>query len=212
MSATMITVSLTSRTDDVTQIPFDRAHQAIEEIADVRLFPHELGDVASLDAEESDWDADGNLGLAAVRRAAHRLLDTLAEALASDEVDIAPGREGGYEFVTGGMSHGDMPTEAAQTINDALQQLPENVLHAAGLNLPAPRYRIAIEGQYGIEQGSVHIHDENTGDEVLMWTADEWIEDPSLVYVIANAIRVALTEPLVFADRTQGHQSRPAEQ
>ena len=36
--------------------------------------------------------------------------------------------------------------------------------------------------------------DEN-GQEILMWIKDEWINDPNVVFTIANAITLAYTNP-----------------
>jgi hypothetical protein len=38
-----------------------------------------------------------------------------------------------------------------------------------------------------LAEDSIHIHDEH-GKEVVMWIQDEWIDDPSVVLSIANAI------------------------
>lgn len=48
---------------------------------------------------------------------------------------------------------------------------------------------IDIAGEYGLNDGTIHIL--VNGQEVVMWDSVEWIEDPSLVFVIANAIRQA---------------------
>lgn len=47
-------------------------------------------------------------------------------------------------------------------------------------------FAVQVEGQYGVTDGSIHLLVD--GDEVVMWDSAEWIEDPSLVYVIVNAI------------------------
>jgi hypothetical protein len=49
---------------------------------------------------------------------------------------------------------------------------------------------IEIAGEYGTADGSIHILDEH--GEVVMWDSAEWIEDSSLVFVIAEAVREAL--------------------
>lgn len=47
-------------------------------------------------------------------------------------------------------------------------------------------FRVQIDGQYGDEDTQIALMD---GDvELVMWTSDEWREDPSVVVVIANAI------------------------
>jgi hypothetical protein len=48
-------------------------------------------------------------------------------------------------------------------------------------------FTLEIEGEYGEDDGSIHLMVD--GQEVVMWDSAEWVEDPSLVYVIANAIR-----------------------
>ena len=49
--------------------------------------------------------------------------------------------------------------------------------------------QVEIAGEYGDDEGSVHIGDEH--GEIVMWDSREWAEDPSLVFVIANALRMA---------------------
>lgn len=39
---------------------------------------------------------------------------------------------------------------------------------------------------------SIHIMDGK--DEVVMWTKQEWIDDPEVVFSIANAIKIALAK------------------
>lgn len=53
-------------------------------------------------------------------------------------------------------------------------------------------FRIDIAGEYGDNDGSIHLMDGEA--ELVMWDSAEWIEDPSLVFVIANAIRKGFEE------------------
>jgi hypothetical protein len=47
-------------------------------------------------------------------------------------------------------------------------------------------FALVIDGEYGVNEGSISLF--RDGQEVVMWDSSEWIDDPSLVYVIANAI------------------------
>jgi len=49
-------------------------------------------------------------------------------------------------------------------------------------------FRVEIDGEYGDPDGSIHLM--AGGIELVMWDSREWAEDPSLVFVIAEAIRV----------------------
>lgn len=48
-------------------------------------------------------------------------------------------------------------------------------------------FEIVNAGEYGVNDGSIHLMVD--GKEVVMWDSAEWAEDPSLVFVIAEAIR-----------------------
>jgi len=45
-----------------------------------------------------------------------------------------------------------------------------------------------------IEQDHITIFN-NQGYEVVHWIEDEWIEDPTIILAIANAIKMAYTKP-----------------
>lgn len=51
---------------------------------------------------------------------------------------------------------------------------------------PDPKH-ILIAGEYGVVDGSIHLFNPD-GSEKVMWDSAEWVEDPSLVYVIVNAV------------------------
>lgn len=53
-------------------------------------------------------------------------------------------------------------------------------------------FRVDIAGEYGNPDGSIHLMDGE--HELVMWDSAEWAGDPSLLYVIANAIRIGYTE------------------
>jgi hypothetical protein len=54
------------------------------------------------------------------------------------------------------------------------------------LDVAPDAFRVEIRGQYGEPGGSIHLF--NGGTETVMWDSAEWEEDPSLVFVIVNAI------------------------
>jgi hypothetical protein len=53
-------------------------------------------------------------------------------------------------------------------------------------------FRVEIEGQYGEDDGAIRLLDGD--EELVMWDSAEWREDPSLVFVVANAIQIGFTE------------------
>lgn len=57
---------------------------------------------------------------------------------------------------------------------------------------PVIGFTIDIAGEYGTPEGSIHLLDEH--GEIVMWDSAEWVEDPSVVYVIAESIRLGTTE------------------
>lgn len=63
---------------------------------------------------------------------------------------------------------------------------------------PVGGFTVVIAGEYGNNDGSIHLFED--GHEIVMWDSAEWIEDPSLVFVIANAI--------VNQGKTNGETSR----
>lgn len=61
-------------------------------------------------------------------------------------------------------------------------------------------FAVEIFGEYGEPDGSIHLMDGQT--ELVMWDSAEWTEDPSLVFVIAEAIRIGYVDgPHVIASR-----------
>lgn len=59
------------------------------------------------------------------------------------------------------------------------------------------RFAVEIDGEYGVTDGSIHLLID--GREVVMWDSAEWAEDPSLTYVIAEAIRRGYDDPDALA-------------
>jgi hypothetical protein len=55
---------------------------------------------------------------------------------------------------------------------------------------------VSVHGSYGEPGGSVHILDES-GAEIVMWDADEWTRDPSLVYAIFELMSCGTSTALI---------------
>lgn len=53
-------------------------------------------------------------------------------------------------------------------------------------------FRVDIAGEYGTPEGSVHLMDGD--EELVMWDSAEWVEDPSLMFVIVNAVVIGFTK------------------
>lgn len=49
-------------------------------------------------------------------------------------------------------------------------------------------FHVDVSGEYGVPDGAIYLYDDR--DELVMWDSAEWTEDPSLVYVIAEVIRL----------------------
>lgn len=49
-------------------------------------------------------------------------------------------------------------------------------------------FAVEIHGGYGDDEVDIVLTDDGQG--LVMWTSDEWVAEPSLVAVIANAIRI----------------------
>lgn len=64
-------------------------------------------------------------------------------------------------------------------------------------------FRIDIAGEYGDTDGSIHLFEDS--EEIVMWDSAEWVEDPSLVYVIANAIKKGFEGTLVLDESDCRH-------
>lgn len=136
MGADMLTAHITTTENDAEKLNWDAAHTTLRAITDPDEF--EFDDVESevdaLLARTDDRDvytANGEIDIAVLHDAGTAALKNLREALGSREVDVLT--LGGYTaFVSGGLSWGDAPTNAAEAIW-AAYRLPLSVLHAAGL-------------------------------------------------------------------------------
>lgn len=68
-------------------------------------------------------------------------------------------------------------------------------------------FEVVIDGEYGTTDGAIYLLVD--GSEVVMWDSAEWAEDPSLVYVIANAISKGFQGTLTDVEGT-GEETRNA--
>lgn len=50
-------------------------------------------------------------------------------------------------------------------------------------------FSVQIHGEYGDDDVDIVLVDSD-GQEIVMWTSDEWKVEPSLVAVIVNAVRI----------------------
>jgi len=64
----------------------------------------------------------------------------------------------------------------------------------------AAEYTVDISGALGRPGGSLHILDA-AGNEVLTWDFAEWQDNPTLVYVIADAVHMAAADPEKFSGK-----------
>lgn len=152
MSADMLTATIAVPGDRETPIDFDRGRRLLEQVDDVSLFG--FNDPQSqieglIDGFDPDahLDEDGSPVLEVAEQAGRRLIDLLEEALGSPEttsITVA-----GYRIlVSGGLSWGEAPTEAAGAIWNAYL-LPEAVLRAMGFILDYSRPLSRTNGNKG---------------------------------------------------------------
>lgn len=138
MSAEMLLAMITTRHADPAVIDWAAAKTALTKVNWTGAFI--IDDYEGLAIRHLGHDdiytPDGELKLESLRELGVAILEALARALGTSEVDLVT-LGGRTAFVSGGLSHGDAPTEAATAIWDAYC-LPANVLQAAGLgnNLP----------------------------------------------------------------------------
>lgn len=135
MSADMLIAAIAVPADRTKPIAFERGRRMIEKISDPAAFRFDDPETTIqhlVDDFDPDvhLDADGQPTSETVRSAGRSIVDTLEQALDSTEVDSVD--VAGYRlYISGGLSRGDTPTDAAQAIWDA-HGLPEAVLRAMG--------------------------------------------------------------------------------
>lgn len=122
MSACMLTAALVVPAGMTESLNFDAGRTTLEEIENPAEF--------SFDDDDDLFDEEGEVNLDVAKRVGRTVINELPEALDSQETNLL--RIGRYEvFVSGGLSYGDMPTEAAKAIRNA-HTLPIAVLTAMG--------------------------------------------------------------------------------
>jgi hypothetical protein len=190
MGADMLIATIAAPADREAPIDFDRGRRVLERCSDVQAF--EFNDpeqqlvelVEGFDAHVH-LDADGEPTLEAVRAAGLRVVDRLAEALDSRETTTI-GVAGYCLYLSGGLSGGDAPTDAAQAIWDA-RILPPDVLLAMGF---VPDHRKALSRTNG-STGPVTDTDVVDTIALMLGTSPEWTgaQDLERIADIIGAVR-----------------------
>lgn len=207
MSAHMLTAAIAVDAARTEPIDFAAGRTALEDIDDISLFGFvepewELADLLP-DLEEESL-SNGSPSLEAAQRAACHgfaqvIIDQLEEVLDSQETDTL--LVGGYRlYLSAGLSHGDTPTEAAQTIWNA-SILPQKVLTAMGF---IPDYSRSADAEVvdAIALG--------------LGTKDEWSGADELEWIAETLARVrehpGNLEPPQYLERfTKAHHADPLE-
>ncbi|MFD7669055.1 hypothetical protein [Streptomyces sp. NPDC059788] len=175
---------------------FDGGRKLLEKIEDPSLFSfHDPEDelkelMPSLACESNLIDEDGGVLIEYARRAGRVIIDKLEKALVSWETTFLT--VGDYRlYISGGLSNGDSPTEAAEAIWNAYK-LPETVLRAMGFiwDYELPLSRANGSGDHA------PITDTDVVDAIALGlgTSPEW---PGLetTYWIADAISKVRNHP-----------------
>lgn len=149
MGANMLTATIAVPADREEPPAFEHGRRMIKEVTDVGLFVFD--DPESQLEELIDGfdpvvhlDADGSPTLEVAQKASLKIIDALEKALDSSEASTIT--VAGYLMhVSGGLSWGDAPTEAADAIWNAYH-LPEKVLRVMGF---IPDYSKALSRTNG---------------------------------------------------------------
>ncbi|MFI9629304.1 hypothetical protein [Streptomyces sp. NPDC052042] len=138
MSVTMFTAVIAVPAYRTAPIDFDHGRQLVGEITDNATFDlddpeWQIEDVLDVDFDpEQHLGPDGRPSLGILRLYGRRLIDDLEEALGPDDDEVNEIIVAGYRlYISGGVSPGDPPTEAACAIRNAYC-LPHSVLQAMG--------------------------------------------------------------------------------
>ncbi|MFD9867503.1 hypothetical protein ACFXI8_23760 [Streptomyces niveus] len=191
----MLTATIAVPADSAEPPNFDRGRQVLEEIQDPSLFnfdepKDELGKLLPDLGNEVDLvGEDGEPLLDYARLAGLAILDDLEEALDSRETTFLT--VAGYKiYLSGGLSHGDSPTETADAISNAYK-LPASVLCGVGF---VPDYEKPLSRANG--SGGHVLTDTDVVDAIALGlgTSPEWPGTATLEW-IADAIGKVRSHP-----------------
>lgn len=136
MSADMLIATIAVPAGEHHHIDYDAGRKAVEAISDPGQYKFDDIEteidvlLTGVSDEIAVFDEDGRPQTQYLQMAGLAIIANLEEALVSREVDMITA--GGYEiYLSGGLSWGDAPTDAAEAIWDA-HRLPVIVLEAMG--------------------------------------------------------------------------------
>ncbi|MFJ2420204.1 hypothetical protein [Streptomyces brevispora] len=196
MGASMLTATIAFPAARTEPPNFDRGRQLLEEVTDASLFSFdepkdELTELLpDLDDESDLVDKDGEVLIEYARRAGRVIINNLEEALDSRETTFLTVAD--YKlYLSGGLSNGDNPTEAAEAIWNAYK-LPESVLCAMGFiwDYELPLSRANDSGDHAL------ITDTDVVDAIALGlgTSPEWSGTDTLTR-IADTIGKVRSHP-----------------
>ena len=186
MSADMLIAAIAVPADRTKPIDFERGRLMVEETADPESFrfddpESQLEELVEDFDPDMHLDAEGEPSPEVIKRVGRRVIDELEEALNSSETDTI--EVAGYRlYLSGGLSSGDSPTDAADAIWHA-HHLPVTVLLAMGFIPDCRRPLSRTNGNPG------PVTDTDIVDAIALGlgTKPEWSGADELEW-IANAI------------------------
>jgi hypothetical protein len=165
MGANMLTATIAVPADREEPPAFEHGRRMIKEVTDVGLFvfddpESQLEELIDGFDPDVHLDADGSPTLEVAQKASLKIIDALEKALDSSEASTIT--VAGYLMhVSGGLSWGDAPTEAADAIWNAYH-LPEKVLRVMGF---IPDYSKALSRTNG---NPGHVTDTDIVDAIAL--------------------------------------------
>jgi hypothetical protein len=165
MGANMLTATIAVPADREEPPAFEHGRRMIKEVTDVGLFvfddpESQLEELIDGFDPDVHLDADGSPTLEVAQKASLKIIDALEKALDSSEASTIT--VAGYQMhVSGGLSWGDAPTEAADAIWNAYH-LPEKVLRVMGF---IPDYSKALSRTNG---NPGHVTDTDIVDAIAL--------------------------------------------